>query len=464
MRSVRFALTIVFLWICVCAAAAQTNPVPLIYQPLVPASVEPGHPNFTLTVHGSNFVPGAVIKINGIALRTQLANSFTLKANLPAAAVARPGTGMITVANPGSIDSNVIYFPVRQPSDTVKLILDPNVTDAGEVAVADFNGDHKSDIAVAMGLNIPSGPYINTYFGIGNGKFTVEGGPQPINLTYDGPEIVGDFNNDGKLDLAVFDTDGSPNMWYDIFLGDGAGGFTPVTPDDNVLGVAADLNRDGILDFVGIQWDGTDWTLQAWLGNGDGTFRNHYSAQLILPYDGQPAVGDFNGDGNLDIAVPSQGGVAIFLGDGDGTFRHETDFPTLYPQTRLALADLNGDERLDIVTNGVSVLMGDGLGNFTPFGGVSLPTSSGGNVVLGDWNGDGMLDLATVAAQGQQEFLDLVLGNGNGTFTTQIVTTAKTTNTRLYDLAVGDFNSDGKLDFAVSGDQAIAVLLQKSGP
>ena len=463
MRSVRFALFIFLASISIRVSATQ-SPVPLIYQPLVPASVIPGSPNFTLTVHGSNFVAGAVIKINGIPLRTQLTNAYTLKANIPAIAVARPGTGMVTVANPGSIDSNVIYLPVRNPSDTVKLVLDQNIADAGEVAVADFNGDHKSDIAVAMGLNIPSGPYIDTYLGIGNGKFSVQGGPQPINLTYDGPEIVGDFNNDGKLDLAVFDTDGSPNMWDDIFLGDGAGGFTQVDPGTTVLGVAADLNRDGILDFVGIQWDGTDWTLQVNLGNGDGTFHNHYSVQLILPYDGQPAVGDFNGDGNLDVAVPSQGGVAIFLGDGDGTFRHETDFPTLYPQTRLAFADLNGDGRLDIVTNGVSVLMGDGHGNFAPFGGVSLPTSSAGNIVLGDWNGDGNLDLATVAAQGQQEFLALVLGNGNGTFSTQIISTAKTDNTRLYDLAVGDFNSDGKLDFAVSGDQAIGVLLQKAGP
>jgi len=236
MKSARWLAMISILLVPV-VLAAQSNPVPLIYQPLHPTSVTPGHPGFTLTVHGSNLVPGAVIKANGIPLATRLVNSFSLQAFVPAQAVAKAGTGSITVANPGSIDSNVVYLPVRERSNTIALTLDSNVSDAGEATVGDFNGDQRPDITVSWGDNFGSGSYLDTFLSGGNGKFSKIGGFQPLDLTYYGPNVVGDFNNDGKLDLAVFDTDGSPDTWYDIFLGDGTGGFTAAPASNRPLGV-----------------------------------------------------------------------------------------------------------------------------------------------------------------------------------------------------------------------------------
>ena len=168
---------------------AQSNPVPLIYQPLIPASVSPGHAGFTLTVHGTGFAPGAVIKANGTPLKTQFFNSHTVKANVPPQGVAKAGTGSITVANPGSIDSNVVYLPVRERSDSVALTIDRNVWDAGRVAVGDFNGDRRPDITVSWGNFKKSGSYIDTFLSTGNGKFTKTGGFQPIYLNHRGPNV-----------------------------------------------------------------------------------------------------------------------------------------------------------------------------------------------------------------------------------------------------------------------------------
>src|SRR5690348_16506259 len=105
----------------------QTNPVPLIYAPLSPASVNPGHPGFTLQVHGTGFQSGAVVKWNGHSLNTTFVSHRNLKADVPAAAVAKTGTGSVTVANPGTIVSNVIYLPVRRSSSTVAVATDPAV-------------------------------------------------------------------------------------------------------------------------------------------------------------------------------------------------------------------------------------------------------------------------------------------------------------------------------------------------
>jgi len=108
-----------------------SNPIPLIYQPLSPASVAPGHAAFTLTVRGTNFVSGAVIKVNGRASVTKFVNPTKLQTQVSARDVAKAGTASITVANPGSIDSNVIYFTARQPSTSIALTNDSAAIEGG---------------------------------------------------------------------------------------------------------------------------------------------------------------------------------------------------------------------------------------------------------------------------------------------------------------------------------------------
>jgi hypothetical protein len=172
-------------------------------------------------------------------------------------------------------------------------------------------------------------------------------------------------------------------------------------------------------------------------------------------------VGDFNGDGTLDLAVANPNSsaagsgndsatVSILLGTGTGSFGAKTDFGTGRGSNSVAVGDFNGDGKLDLAVAGgsatVSILLGTGTGSFgakTDFG-----TGGASSVAVGDFNGDGKLDL--VAASGG-DTVSILLGAGTGSFG------AKTdfgTGSGPYSVAVGDFNGDGNLDLAVtnSGD------------
>src|SRR5262249_14539320 len=135
------------------------------------------------------------------------------------------------------------------------------------------------------------------------------------------------------------------------------------------------------------------------------------------------AAGDFNDDGNLDLAVANAGtnNVSILLGVGDGTFGAATNFNVGTAPAALAVGDFNGDGKLDLavancgVDNNVSILLGDGNGSFSP---ASTPTVGVGTtpiaIAVGDFNGDGVLDLAVVNSGDNN--ISILLGNGDGTF------------------------------------------------
>jgi len=133
------------------------------------------------------------------------------------------------------------------------------------------------------------------------------------------------------------------------------------------------------------------------LGNGNGTFQ----APTTYPAGNDPtpiAVADFNGDGKLDLAVADTFAVAILLGNGDGTFQPST-YNNTYGGQSIAIADFNGDGNLDLVLSGqsagyaVGILLGNGDGTFQPatrFAAGQVPYF----VAVGDFNGDGRQDLA----------------------------------------------------------------------
>jgi len=436
---------------------AQSNPVPFVNQPLLPTTVAPGSPAFTLTVNGTGFVSGSVVNWNGASLATTFVSSVKVTASVPAADLVSAGTASVTVANPtpGGGTSNVAFLQIVAPAPAVGFLrsdfsLAP--TSVSIIAItADFNHDGKLDIAT-VGENEPG--TVSILLGNGDGTFqpavSYATGQEPISVA------AGDFNGDGIIDLVVANFRDST---VSILLGNGDGTFQPhldyatgVYPDSVMLG---DFNGDGKLDVVVTNFYGTFGppyypSISILLGNGDGTLQPHldYIDLLTNPY--AINIGDFNGDGKLDVVMATDtyatNGAAVYLGNGDGTFQSPVGYETASSSISVEVADFNGDGKLDLAVGtaaGVSILLGNGDGTFQPHTDYDTAIRVFG-LTSGDFNGDGKLDLAVTNLDSKQ--VAIMLGNGDGTFQSP---QDFGTLTAPSSLAKGDFNGDGSLDLLV---------------
>jgi hypothetical protein len=317
------------------------------------------------------------------------------------------------------------------------------------LAVADLNGDGILDM-VAVGGG-PDGNAVSIFLGKGDGTFQA-GQTYAVEIVARAV-VVGDFNGDGHLDLAVAD---SPHFSpaVTILLGNGDGSFqvaqtylafSPSPPGGSTaMSVAAgDFNGDGILDLavVGTPVQGFK-SMGILLGNGDGTFQ---AAAGYQTSGGKIFIADVNGDGKLDLITV---GGNLLLGNGDGTFQ---DAIPIYPGI-LAVADLNGDGIPDLVAGaslGVVILLGKGDGSFQT--GQSYVVGATPSVVVVDFNGDGHLDLATVIPTANS--VTVLLGNGDGTF--QVLPVNYIVGLGPEALVAGDFNGDGHPDLAVDTESLL---------
>src|SRR5579872_3862939 len=129
----RFCVACLFLIFICTLTLAQTNPAPLINQPLVPDTVAPGSKGFTLTIHGTGFATDAVVNWNGSSVPTSVISSSEVQATIPAADVAKAGTASVKVTNPAKRNrmSNVVYFPIRNKSTKVAFSIDSHLTASG---------------------------------------------------------------------------------------------------------------------------------------------------------------------------------------------------------------------------------------------------------------------------------------------------------------------------------------------
>ena len=345
------------------------------------------------------------------------------------------------------------------------------------VALGDFNGDGKTDLAVASRDCSPGTNSVTIFLGNGDGTFTTKG---TLTSPLSNPTsiAVGDFNGDGKMDLAVVDRGASVDSVF-FYMGNGDGTFQAPTSvslggllNSNQI-VAADFNKDGHLDVAVSEISGAN--IVVILGNGNGTFQA--PRNVALPGQGWGlAVGDFNGDGIPDLVAtsPAIGGVSVFLGKGDGNFTPVNNPATgTLPTTNaaapnegaqaIAVGDFNKDGKLDIITGltGVSgaptvaVLLGNGDGTLQAqslFGTADLPIA----IAVADFNGDGNLDWIT--ANNQAFDVTVGLGRGDGTF---LAAREFVAGNNPQQVAFADFNGDGKLDLVTANlsSNDISILL-----
>jgi hypothetical protein len=212
-----------------------------------------------------------------------------------------------------------------------------------------------------------------------------------------------DFNRDGTLDLLALG--GVNGVSPFSLLGYGRGAFNGVPQNFEIVGsslAAGDFDRDGKLDVVTdsenlLTGTGAEQTL---LGNGNGTF----SLGASLNAKGFVTVADFNGDGNLDLAISDTATnmTTIFLGDGSGAFTSSDFIATGNQPEAIVAGDFNNDGKLDLAIANyadgtVALLLGNGDGTFTFASGSPYAVGKGPfGIATADFNGDGKLDLAVM--------------------------------------------------------------------
>jgi hypothetical protein len=292
------------------------------------------------------------------------------------------------------------------------------------------------------------------------------GAPGDYSLT---ATVLGNGHVSPTGTLSFLDTSNSNQVLATSTLTPGTAGLNLIpstlsefSPTSLALG---DFNGDGIPDLAV-----SEFGVDILLGNGDGTFKARVLAPGFLPYIEFFAVGDFNGDGKLDLAVAycndtfptsQPGAVEMLLGNGDGTFNLAAASPaTGNTPTAIATGDFNGDGNLDLaIANGsrntVTILMGNGNGTFTAAASPATGNSPS-SLVVGDFNGDGKPDLAVTNAT--DNTVTILLGNGDATFK---AAASPVTGNRPSAIAAGDFNSKGKVDLAVANaaGNTITILL-----
>ena len=381
---------------------------------------------------------------------------------IPDIITASAETGTISVLLGHNAGGTFSFLPAIETSVESRFSYFPD-----SIAAADLSQNGHLDLVVAPG-NESIDPFVYILTGNGSGDFTVGSASFSFSLDTDQYYIssvaVGDLNSDGFPDIVATDSDNDEAY---VLLNSGDGSFNATgdysTANDPVAVVLADVNSGGVLDILTADQYGGAVTVI--LGNGDGTFGASHSFTDYNGFDPVDiAVGDMNGGGVEDILTANSrieddpgNTVNILQGNGDGTFKQVGDVIVGNEDYALAVADVNGDNKPDIITantqdNSVTVVLNTSSANFSKFFGDpgatptgTGPTSVATAVLAGDSNP------SLVVANFTGDSIDVLKGNGNGTFAPgvsyyvnrpTIVLTADLTGDGIPDLIVGSAATD----------------------
>lgn len=387
-----------------------------------------------------------------------------------------------------------------------------------ELKAADFNGDGKTDVAA---LARQDGKQLKIFLGNGQGDLTLAS-----TLNLGGRESVmevGFINDDNLPDIIATSGDGFSVRSVNVVYGQQNGNFGVAAqytiPQEAFAIDIGDYNGDGKNDFaVAIRDYNTNHFIQVWINNGNGSFT---TSKLNIFYFLPPSdviSADFNGDGKLDLAVPTGTAMIVFYGDGNGAFPNQsywtipggtkfafaadvngdnkkdlvalqsayatnnsatvfinnnnsgfrTSKLTPWGTSDLAAADLNGDNFKDFIsstdtdfyTSEVVVALNDKNGGLKPDLNFEIPAGSRA-LKTGDFNGDGKTDVVTAHSYFNSKQVTVLLGNGTGNLA--IPPVATTLGAGVENIVTGDFNRDNKDDVFALGQNGNGYVLLSNG-
>ena len=390
------------------------------------------------------------------------AGNYSLTATVLGASPVAPTGSVVFTDSTTGLEIGAASFNSSSPAQTFTVAAATGVTAPQAAALDDVNGDGILDLVTGSA----SGLFVQLGNGDGSFRAPVQVSSSSVSpaatfgLLPGASMVFGDFNGDGKIDIAFVSCAGS-NCAVGVLPGNGDGTFLPERDFDQGETIAAiaagDFNGDGILDLAVAKYG--NGTVDILPGNGDGSFQTPLTTSM--PGASSIAAADLNGDGMLDLVVSSWSAatVSVLTGKGDGTFQAAQPYATGANPSNVILADLRGIGRLDIVNldaNGsVSALLANGDGSFQPATPVFTASSeSVASLAVADVNGDGRQDLVVSDQAGNA--VDVLAGNGDGTFEGPV---SYSTGAAPHGVAVGDLNHDGLADIAVASQTANSTTI-----
>ncbi len=431
-------------------ASPVDTPTSLVASPVVADMNQDGHPDFVTSSAGATTGTIGVV-LNDGAGRFPVRLDFTGgPANIGPPLVADlNGDGVPDVAALGANAGELAVYLGNGDGTLQSVRLSSAAGPKQLLAAADVNGDGRLDL---VGLNATTG-HAWVLLNLGGGAF----GPPaayPVGAEGCAPQgaVVGDFNGDGRADLATANRETNE---VSVLIADAAGALGlatsyPVGTRPTELR-AGDLDGDGKIDLVvldPLMGSIVDTRVRVLMNAGNGTFAAGRQVQAHIAQPQSLQLADFNGDGTLDLLTTSTfRSFAMAFGNGDGTFRAPRVYPSrLIGPASLRVGDFNGDGHLDVLTGGLYLYLNNGEGLLRSTFDLAF---SGYPIAAADVDGDGKADLLRDGT--------LYYSEGRGNFS------AGQTFPNASALQAHDLNGDGRLDLIGIAPGAKFIVLLGAG-